>query len=76
MYNHAPFGWDTDGDFLVPNATEQATVARLVELRHQGLGYHKVAVVLNEEGRPTKRGAPWQAMTVRNIYLRAPEEAA
>lgn len=76
VYNHAPFGWDADGDFLVPNPTEQTSLARLVDLRGQGLGYHKVAAVLNEEGHQTKRGAPWQAMSVRNIYLRTVEEAA
>ncbi len=41
VYNHAPFGWDADGDFLVPNPTEQTSLARLVDLRGQGLGYHK-----------------------------------
>ncbi len=59
MNNRALYGSDADGDFLVPNRTEQATVAHLVELRQEGLGYHKVAAILTEEGRPTKRGAPW-----------------
>ena len=76
VYNHAPFGWDADGEYLVPNATEQATLKRLVALRRKGLGYLKVANVLNEENHPTKRGGPWQAMTVRNVFLRVTEEAA
>jgi site-specific DNA recombinase len=59
----------------VPNPTEQATLARPVESRQQGLGYLKIATALTEEGRRTKRGGPWQAMTVRNLFLRATEEA-
>jgi DNA invertase Pin-like site-specific DNA recombinase len=74
--NHTPFGWDAEGDFLVPNEAEQATLARLIRLRQQGLSYHKLADLLNQEGRPTKRGGPWQAMTVRNVYLRATADAA
>jgi site-specific DNA recombinase len=76
VYNHAPFGWDADGDYLVANASEQAILRRLVALRKRGLGYLKVATILNEEGHKTKRGGPWQAMSVRNIYLRTVEEAA
>jgi hypothetical protein len=67
VYNHAPFGWDADGDYLVANASEQATLKRLLALRKRGLGYLKVATILNEEGHKTKRGGPWQAMSVRNI---------
>jgi site-specific DNA recombinase len=76
VYNHAPFGWDADGEYLVANASEQRTLKRLLALRKQGLGYLKVATILNEEGHKTKRGGPWQAMSVRNIYLRSVEEAA
>jgi DNA invertase Pin-like site-specific DNA recombinase len=68
--NHAPFGYDADAEYLVPNKAEQKTLARLLQLREQGLSFHKVADRLNQENRPTKRGGPWQAMTVRNIYLR------
>jgi DNA invertase Pin-like site-specific DNA recombinase len=76
VYNHAPFGWDSDGDYLVANRAEQATLRRLVALRDRGLSFHKVAARLNAEGRATKRGGPWQAMTVRNVYLRATSDAA
>jgi len=74
--NHAPFGWRAEGDYLVRDEDEQATLARLVELREEGLSFHKVADLLNQERHPTKRGGPWQAMTVRNVYLRTVEDAA
>jgi DNA invertase Pin-like site-specific DNA recombinase len=80
-WNHPPFGYTTSADAdgtmrLIPDADEQATLARLVELRSQGLGYLKVAGALNAEGRSTKLGGPWQAMSVRNIFLREAQPAS
>jgi hypothetical protein len=43
------------------------------ELRGSGLGYLKIAGILNDEKRPTKRGAPWQSMSVRSV-LRSAEK--
>jgi len=37
------------------------------------MGYLKIAETLNAEGRPTKRGAPWWAMSVRSV-LRSAEK--
>jgi DNA invertase Pin-like site-specific DNA recombinase len=67
--NHEPFGYQRHGDYLVPEPAEQATLARLVQLRRQQLGYLKIAAILNQEGHPTKRGGPWHASSVRKTYL-------
>jgi DNA invertase Pin-like site-specific DNA recombinase len=74
--NHAPFGYEVQEGYLVANQAEQQTLGRLIQLRQQGLSFHKLAALLNQEERPTKRGGPWQAMTVRNVYLRATQEVA
>ena len=71
VWNHAPFGWTTEDGYLVPEPAERETLARLQELRGDGLGYLKIANVLNEEGRATKRGGPWQSMSVRSVLLSA-----
>jgi site-specific DNA recombinase len=76
VYNHAPFGWRAEGEYLVRDDAEQATLSRLVELCSEGLSYRKVAANLTEEGHLTKRGGPWRPMTVRNVYLRTVEDAA
>ena len=55
------------------NPTEQETLARVRELRDSGMGYLKIAETLNVEGRPTKRGAPWQSMSVRSVPRSAEE---
>ena len=53
--------------YLVPEPVEQETLARLQELRRDGLGYLKVAQAPNEEGRATMRGGPWQSMSMRSV---------
>jgi hypothetical protein len=45
-------------------------IAKMIELRQQGFGYHKIAAMLNSMGIPTKNRKKWHATTVMNI-LRA-----
>jgi DNA invertase Pin-like site-specific DNA recombinase len=71
VYNHAHFGWKAAEGRLEPHEEEQRTLARAQELRASGLGFLKVAETLNGEGRPTKRGGPWQAMSVRSVLCSA-----
>lgn len=77
-WNHAPFGWVARDGRLVADPTEQDTLARITELRAAGTSYAKVAAILDAEGRPTKRGGNWQAMSVRSVLrsARAAEEVA
>ena len=75
-WNHAPFGWNTVDGRLEANAIEQETLARAIELRSSGMGYLKIAETLNAEARPTKRGAPWQSMSVRSVLRSAEKMAA
>jgi site-specific DNA recombinase len=66
-WNHPPFGWRAVDGRLVPDRKEQATLTRAQQLRAQGNGYAAIAKTLTAEGRPTKRGGPWQAMSVRSV---------
>lgn len=53
---------------------ESATVARIVELRREGLPLRSIAATLTSEGRRTKRGGKWEGETVRKVLGRvAPE---
>jgi DNA invertase Pin-like site-specific DNA recombinase len=74
-WNHPPFGWATTDGALVPHLDEQETLHRVRELRSEGHGYLKVANALNAEGRATKRGGPWRAMSVRSV-LQSSEKMA
>lgn len=54
-----------------PDAAEQAVVARILALRAGGRSYHSIVEVLNAEGVEPRRAAKWNAMSVRNVVLRA-----
>jgi DNA invertase Pin-like site-specific DNA recombinase len=58
-----------DGD-LVADEAEQAVIARIRELRGQGLGYLPIAAALNAEGLKSKRGGFWSAQTVKRVVQR------
>jgi len=72
-WNHAPFGWRVVGRRLEPEPDEQETLAQMRALRASGFGFLKIAQELNAQERATKRGGPWQAMSVRSI-LRSAEK--
>lgn len=54
-----------------PRADEQATIARIIELRAAGHSYRAVAAMLDAEGAPPRRAASWSAASVRNVATRA-----
>jgi DNA invertase Pin-like site-specific DNA recombinase len=59
------------GDKLVPNAAEQAVVAKIRRMRKTGLSINKIADQLNATKAKTKRGGKWYACTVQKILRRA-----
>jgi DNA invertase Pin-like site-specific DNA recombinase len=65
---HLPFGFQlaADGIHLEPHPAEQATLARIGELRHAGLGGLRIAAALTAEGHKP-RGAAWYPATVQHI---------
>jgi DNA invertase Pin-like site-specific DNA recombinase len=69
VYNHEPFGFNAKGGALVPDAIEQATIARMVTLRADGLSYKRIANVLNDDGVLGKQGGAWGQQTVKNILV-------
>jgi DNA invertase Pin-like site-specific DNA recombinase len=75
-WNHPRFGWDAVNGCLVANPVEQASLARIGQLRAAGVSYHKVAAVLDAEGRSTKRGGQWQAASVRSVLRTGDAEHA
>lgn len=66
-YNHAPYGMSIENGKLVPDATEQAVIARMTTLRGNRTSYKGIADTLNAEGVPTKRNGTWGSQTVKNI---------
>lgn len=65
-----PYGYQRDGNELMPDPQEQAVLARILDMRQQGMSYHAIARALNAEGVPSKDAGKWHAMTVRRILQR------
>jgi site-specific DNA recombinase len=53
-----------------PCLTDSVTIARLRELRAEGLTYEMVAETMNLEGHLTKRGGAWYSSTVYYVLKR------
>jgi DNA invertase Pin-like site-specific DNA recombinase len=73
-----PFGYDlaADGQTLLPNAAEQATLARICSWRSEGKTLAAIAAELDAAGVPTKLGGRWGASSVRSILGRQERIAA
>jgi len=69
-----PFGYRGDGTGrdrdTAPDPAEQATVARIVDLRRAGASYRQIAAALDAAGLKPRRAASWSAMSVRAVTTR------
>jgi DNA invertase Pin-like site-specific DNA recombinase len=70
-YGSPPLGWRTEARELVPEAAEQAALARIRELRGEGASVRAIAAALTTEGHRPKRGGGWHPETVRRALARA-----
>lgn len=64
------FGWASVDKELSPDEVEQATIARIVELRSAGTSLRAISRTLDAEGRPAKRGGAWHPKTVARVVAR------
>lgn len=71
-----PYGSRAEGGNLVPDAAEQAVVARMVKMRKAGSSLAAIADELNGEGIPSKRGGRWSASSVSRVIDPAARERA
>ena len=55
----APFGYCFDGDLVVPEPDEQRILARILELRAEGLGARRIARALNDAWIKNPRTRRW-----------------
>ena len=70
---HVPYGsrLASDGVHLVPEASEQAVLARIRAARRQGVTFREISETLNESGLRTRTGAPWTISKVHQLARRA-----
>lgn len=70
-YGAPPLGKRAEDGVLVDDPDEAATVARITELRREGLSLRQIAAQLDQEGLRTKRGGRWHPPTVARVLERA-----
>jgi DNA invertase Pin-like site-specific DNA recombinase len=72
-YGSPRFGQRAEDRELAPDGDEQATIARIADLRDQGRSLRDIVTVLDAEGRRPKRGARWHPQTVARVLSRLDE---
>jgi DNA invertase Pin-like site-specific DNA recombinase len=70
-YGPIPYGFDREGDRLIPNVAEQAVIRQMRRWRQAGHSLAWIADTLTRRGIPAKRHGRWNAYGVRYI-LRNP----
>jgi DNA invertase Pin-like site-specific DNA recombinase len=66
-----PFGFDLEGDRLVPNAAEQETLSLIRQLREEGRSLRAIAAELEVRGIRTKSGgATWAPKVLAGLLER------
>lgn len=74
MSRHAPWGYQFDGESLVPNPEETKALERMRELSEKGVGTRKIARMLAREGyRP--RGDSWHHGSISRLINSSVEES-
>jgi DNA invertase Pin-like site-specific DNA recombinase len=71
-----PFGFDLEGDRLIPNAEEQSALDRIQALRAEGRSLRGIAAELERQGIPTKSGGSTWAPKVLSGVIRREAVAA
>lgn len=69
-YGRPPFGYRAEGGVLVVDDSEQAVIARMVELRGEGASLRRIVQVLTDEGLRPRQGAKWYPTTVADVLRR------
>lgn len=66
-----PLGWRVEGRELVADDGEQETLARIVQLRSDGLSLRGICAALQADGVPTKKhGSTWHPYAISSILAR------
>jgi site-specific DNA recombinase len=76
VYSHPPYGFECQGDSLVPVEAEQAVISRIRLMNANGCSLRKIAAALNGDGVRSKQGGQWVAKTIRDVLRNSLNEAA
>jgi len=63
-YSPTPYGYQREGDILVPDPQELAVVTRIQAMSTEGASLRQIVRTLNEEGIPSKTGGQWHSSAI------------
>lgn len=63
-YSPTPYGFQREGNVLIPDPEEMAVISRIRTLNACGASLRSIAGLLNEESIPAKRGGSWNPSTL------------
>jgi len=67
VYGVTPYGFDRDGDFLLPNTKEKKVLKKIHSFRDKGTSYQKISDFLNRNKHNKKNGKKWTRYDVFHI---------
>ena len=70
-YSPTPFGFQRNGDDLIPHEPEQRAIAKMRKLRAKGKSYDSIARRSTTPASRRSATAAWYAMSVRSVLLTA-----
>jgi DNA invertase Pin-like site-specific DNA recombinase len=65
-----PYGYKREGEKLAVNNDEQQVIARIKDLRSQGLSFAKISKQLIKESIRNRNNTPFPPMQIRALILR------
>jgi DNA-binding transcriptional MerR regulator len=74
MGSRIPYGWKQDPAnpmLMLKDEEEQATIARIVALREEGLTLRGIKAVLEAEKRPFRGRPTWHHTVIQKVLKRA-----
>lgn len=72
-YGSIPYGFQRNGNHLIPDDAEQQVVARIQRMRRRGHSYARIADTLNHSGIAPKRASKWYAASIRSVFMTSPK---
>lgn len=67
VYSPVPYGFDKSDSDLIENMFEQEVIVSIKDMHSKGMSYSSIAVKLNQDNIPTKKGLRWSKGVIHKI---------
>ena len=67
VFGVVPYGFDRDGEFLIPNIKEQKMINKINRLKTNGMSYQKISDFLNRNKYTKKNGKKFSRYDVFHL---------